>query len=148
MSAKRILLINHDASIGEVLSVCLRYLAGWDVVTIGASQASFESAIQNDLDAILLDSTTAEKFFPKIHGLGFIQEVFIKQLKKNRKTQAVPILLISDKADWFTPEQLQSLGIEGAIAKPFDPVTLPTQIARLLSWDQVSTSTHSKLQDS
>lgn len=135
MSAKRILLINHDASIGEVLYVCLRYLAGWDVVRIGATQTGFESVIQDGLDAILLDSTISEKFPPKIHGLGFIQELFIQQLKKNRKTRTVPILLISDRADWFTPEQLQSLGIQGAIAKPFDPVTLPAQIARILRWD-------------
>ncbi|MDX2243882.1 MAG: response regulator [Leptolyngbyaceae cyanobacterium bins.302] len=130
MSARRILLIHQDTSIEEVLHVCLRYLAGWDVVSVEVAQANLEPDINDRLDAILVDALS-----PQAYGLGFIQKLFIQKLKKNRNTQSVPILLLTDKADWFTAEQLHALGIEGAIGKPFDPVTLPTQIANLLRWD-------------
>lgn len=130
MPAKLILLINHDASIGEVLHVCLRYLAGWNVISVGLEQDDLEAVMNERPDAILVDA-----FLPKVHPLGFIQQLFIQKLKKNPFTQSIPILLITDKASWFTPDQLRSLGVEGAIAKPFDPAMLPTQIAHLLGWE-------------
>ncbi|MDX2231872.1 MAG: response regulator [Leptolyngbyaceae cyanobacterium bins.349] len=131
MPARLILLINHDASIGEVIRVCLMHLAGWDVISVGLYQTDLETLVQERPDAILVDA-----FLPKINGLGFIQGLFIQKLQKTQITQSVPILLMTDKADWFTVEQLRSLGIEGAIAKPFDPKTLPTQIARILGWER------------
>lgn len=130
MVARLILLVNHDASIGEVLQVCLRYLAGWNVIAIEAESAGLEVVVAERPDAILIDT-----FRSKLHPLGFIQRLLIQRLKKNHLTQSVPILLITDQANWFTPDQLRSLGIAGAIAKPFDPITLPTQIAHLLDWD-------------
>jgi DNA-binding response OmpR family regulator len=133
MSARLILLINHDASIGEVLQVCLKYLAGWNVISVGLEQVNLETCMDQSPDAILVDA-----FLPRIHPLGFMQRLFIQNLKQNRLTQSVPILLITDKANWFTAEQLRSLGIAGAIAKPFDPITLPAQIARLLEWERTA----------
>jgi len=130
MPARLILLVNHDASIGEVLRVCLRYLAGWDVISIGSEQFHIDMTIVKRPDAILVDA-----LLPQIYPLGFIQRLLIKKLKKNQLTQSVPILLITDGAGWFTPEQLSALGITGAIAKPFDPTTLPTQIAQMLGWE-------------
>lgn len=134
MTERRILLINHDVSIGEVLFVCLKHLAGWEVISTNMSQANLDTLLSEHPDAILLDAILVDALPPKIHGLGFIQDMFIKQLKKNRITRSVPILLISDQATWLTREELQTMGIEGAIPKPFDPVTLPDQITRILCW--------------
>lgn len=131
MSARLILLVSQDASIATMLHVCLRYLAGWQVVSMELEQGLVERVVEECPDAILLDV-----FLPKVYPLGFIQRLFIQKLKRERLTQSVPIVLISDKATWFTDEQLRSLGIEGAIAKPFDPTTLPTQIAHLLGWER------------
>jgi len=38
------------------------------------------------------------------------------------------------KARWFTPHQLQSFGVAGAIAKPFNPLSLTNEIANALGW--------------
>ena len=133
MALRLILLIEHDEEIREVLRVCLRYLAGWDVVALSSPQESPEAVTHERPDAILLDA-----FLPRMNGLGFIQKFLIRKLKSHALTQSVPILLITDKASWFTAEQLHSLGIQGAIAKPFDPTTLPSQIAQILGWNQDS----------
>jgi hypothetical protein len=37
-------------------------------------------------------------------------------------------------ADCFTLQQLQHLGVVGAIAKPFNPLILPEQITHALGW--------------
>jgi DNA-binding response OmpR family regulator len=130
MSARLILLINHDSSIGEVLRVCLMHLASWEVMSVGLHQTNLEALVHKRPDAILVDA-----FLPRMNRLGLIQRLFIQKLQTMQMTQSVPILLISDKAAWFTAEQLRSLGIEGAIAKPFDPKTLPNQIAQILGWE-------------
>ncbi|MBF2028692.1 MAG: response regulator [Oscillatoriales cyanobacterium C42_A2020_001] len=131
MALKRILLIEHDEEIREILRICLRYLAGWDVISFGSPQESLDATSHARPDAILLDA-----FLPKTNSLGFIQKVCVQTLKNNALTQSVPILLITDQASWFTAEQLRSLGVQGAIAKPFDPTLLPSQIAHLLGWSQ------------
>jgi CheY-like chemotaxis protein len=137
MARKLILLIEQDDSIREVLLVCLKHLAGWNVVSFESSQESLEMAIEDQPDAILLDafmSKSSNAFTAKSGGLGFIQKLIIQKLREHPVTCSAPIVLMTDKANWFTPKQLESLGVDGTIAKPFDPTTLPTQMSRLLGW--------------
>lgn len=137
MAKKLILLIEQDDSIREVLLVCLKHLAGWNVVSVESSQESLELVLKDQPDAILLDTFTAkssDSFTARNSGLGFIQKLLIQKLRKHPVTCSTPIVLMTDKANWFTPTQLRSLGVDGTIAKPFDPAALPTQISHLLGW--------------
>lgn len=137
MAKKLILLIEQDDSIREVLLVCLKHLAGWNVVSCKSSQESLELVLEDQPDAILLDTFTtksSDSFTAKNSGLGFIQKLIIQKLRKHPVTCSTPIVLMTDKANWFTPTQLRSLGVDGTIAKPFDPTALPTQISHLLGW--------------
>ncbi len=137
MARKLILLIEQDDSIREVLLVCLKHLAGWNVVSFESSQESLDMAIEDQPDAILLDafmSKSSNSFISKNDGLGFIQRLIIQKLREHPVTCSAPIVLMTDKANWFTPTQLRSLGVNGTIAKPFDPTTLPSQMSRLLGW--------------
>lgn len=137
MARKLILLIEQDDSIREVLLVCLKHLAGWNVVSFESSQEDLEMAIEDQPDAILLDtfmSKNCGSFTAKSGGLEFIQKLLIQKLRQHPVTCSTPIVLMTDKANWFTPKQLRSLGVNGTIAKPFDPTTLPTQMAHLLGW--------------
>lgn len=122
MSAKSILLIEPEFSLREVLHVCLREFGEWRVILSNSIQEGVQICRTTQLDAILLDTSTAET-----DAL-----VFMEQLKQHSMTQSVPILLITARASWFTPVQLREMGFAGAIAKPFNPSTLSTQIVHLL----------------
>jgi DNA-binding response OmpR family regulator len=135
MPGKLILLIEQDDSIREVLMVCLRHLAGWTVLSYESSEDNLEQVVQDQPDAILLDTV-----MPRTSGLGFIQKLLIRKLRKYPMTSSTPIVLMTDKANWVTPKQLRSLGVNGTISKPFDPTTLPTQIANLLGWANEETN--------
>lgn len=76
-------------------------------------------------DVILLDAST-----PETDAL-----IFIEQLKQHSMSQSIPIVLISARASWFTQPQLHQMGFAGAIAKPFNPATLPHQVSYLLGWN-------------
>jgi DNA-binding response OmpR family regulator len=124
MSIKSILLIEHEASLREVLKTCLSELGGWRVTSSNSIQASIVLCLMMNPDAILLDASTAEA-----DGL-----IFIEQLKQHSASQSIPIVLITDRASWFTPLQFQQMGFAGAIAKPFNPITLSAQVSRLTGW--------------
>ncbi|BAU63357.1 Response regulator receiver domain protein [Stanieria sp. NIES-3757] len=124
MSMKSILLIERESSIGEVLRTCLNEFGGWRVTLSNSIQEGVDLCIATCPDVILLDTSTSET-----DAL-----IFIEQLKQHSFHQSIPILLITARASWFTLKQLREMGFAGAIAKPFNPSTLSTQISHLLGW--------------
>lgn len=124
-SAKSILLIDYEASVREVLQVCLSEIGGWNVIAAASFEEGLALLLSEKLDAIIMDNVTANRNSTR----------FIQKLKANPLTQSIPILLISHKATWYSRQNLQEMSIEGAIAKPFDPVRLPVQISKLLGWN-------------
>lgn len=125
MTTKSILLIEHEANIREILHTCLIEFGGWRVILSSSVQEGVDLCITTCPDVILLDAST-----PETDAL-----IFLEQLKQYSITQSIPILLITARASWFTLEQLHQMGFAGAIAKPFNPSTLSTQVAYLLGWN-------------
>ncbi|UBF30014.1 response regulator (plasmid) [Kovacikia minuta CCNUW1] len=125
MSTKSILLIEHEASIREVLYTCLREFGGWRVTQSSSIQEGVNLCRTICPDAILLDTSTSEA-----DAL-----IFIEQLKQYSTTKSIPILLITARASWFTLKQLHQMGFAGAITKPFNPSTISAQVSRLMGWN-------------
>jgi DNA-binding response OmpR family regulator len=128
MPTKSILLIEHEASIREVLRTCLSEFGGWRVTLSSSIQEGVDLCMATRPDVILLDASTSET-----DAL-----IFIEQLKQHSSDRAIPILLITARASWFTSTQLHRMGFAGAITKPFNPSTLSTQVSHLLGWNDSS----------
>jgi CheY-like chemotaxis protein len=124
MSGKLILLIDHEVSVREVLQVCLSHIGDWDVLSVSSLQEGLEILLTNKPDAIVLDEPL----------LGMDNFSSVQEFRNHPLTTSIPIVLVTATARWFSSCQLKQLGIVGAIAKPFDPMTLPEQLAKLLSW--------------
>jgi CheY-like chemotaxis protein len=126
MATKSILLIEHEASLREVLRASLQEFGGWQVSLSSSIREGIYLCKQAHPHAILIDTST-----PELDAL-----LFAEQLKTYSLNQDIPILLISSRAGLFAEQQLRQMGFAGAISKPFNPSTLPTQISRLLEWDE------------
>ncbi|MBW4582260.1 MAG: response regulator [Tildeniella nuda ZEHNDER 1965/U140] len=132
-AAKRILLIDHEVNVRAVVQTCLSVLGGWEVLIAESNQAGLSQAIlqQPDLailqqpDLIILDPSVSEQ----INGLALLEH-----LKAHPATRLIPVILLSAEVRWLNAQQLQQLGVVGAIAKPFHAPTLPAQIAALVGW--------------
>jgi CheY-like chemotaxis protein len=125
MASKFILVIEHEASLGKVLSACLREFGSWKVTLSNSIREGIHLCEQEKPHAILIDAST-----PEIDAL-----LFIEQLKRYSSEHSIPIVLISSRASWYTAQQLYQMGFAGAINKPFNPSTLSADISRLLNWD-------------
>lgn len=126
MARKVVLLVDDEPYIREVVQACLRDLYGWSVMAVPSAQEALKHLTVEQPDVILLDV-----LMPGMDGITFIH-----RLNKTSIKRTVPIILLSAKARWFTPQQLAQLGVVEAIPKPFNPVTLPQDIIRILGWNE------------
>jgi CheY-like chemotaxis protein len=123
MSHKQILLIDHETSVREVLQICLSRVGGWQIISVASIPAGLERLCIDPVDAILLDT-------PNLETDGF---AFIQKIKNDPFTPSVPVIFITAKAKSFLSHQLPAFGIAGVIAKPFNAMTLPIQVAGMLN---------------
>jgi CheY-like chemotaxis protein len=124
MTVRRILVIDDEERIQEVVQTCLEILNGWDVLTASSGEEGLLQAQTQQPDAILLDVS-----LPGMDGLDIWQ-----QLQENLTTQSIPVILLTARVQPADRERFARLGIAGVIPKPFDPVQLAAQVAQALGW--------------
>ncbi|ABW25872.1 response regulator [Acaryochloris marina] len=124
MAEKRILIIDDEQAIQAVASLSLKMEADWQVITANSGAEGIAIAGQEQPDAILLDV-----MMPMLDGI----ETF-KQLQQGPLTRSIPVILLTAKAQAAEQQQFQSLGVAGVITKPFNSLTLASQIAQVLGW--------------
>ena len=132
---KRILIVDNEPYIQEIVQICLETLAGWQVVKAGSGREGLLKAETEHPDAILLDV-----MMPDMDGLMTFQT-----LHTNIATQAIPVLLLTATIQPADRQRYSKLGITNIIAKPFDPLTLAAQMAEALGWPLSSLEGNSPL---
>lgn len=124
-SFKRILLIDDEPHDRLVVQTCLETLGGWEVVVASSALEGLALVEVTPLDAILLDV-----MMPRMNGVSVLQE-----LQDKPTTQAIPVIFLTARVSFTEPQRYLALGAKGAIAKPFDPLALVSQICCILGWD-------------
>ena len=124
MPTKCILVIDNEPSIQEVTQICLETVAGWDVLTASSGREGIEKAGHALPDAILLDV-----MMPDMDGLTTFQH-----LQADPAIRSIPVILLTAKLQAIDRRHYETLGLKAAIAKPFDPLQLASQIATILDW--------------
>lgn len=124
MSNKRILLIDDEETIQEVVQVGIEIEVGWQVELASSGSEGIDLAQNQQPDVILLDV-----MMPDMDGISTLSS-----LKANAKTRSIPVIFLTAKNQAIEKERLQSLGVVDVITKPFNSVTLASQIAKILHW--------------
>jgi two-component system, chemotaxis family, response regulator PixG len=120
--AKRVLIIDDDRNIREIVSMCLHKLKGWDILTAASGREGLIEIATNSPDAIVLDL-----MMPEMDGLAFL-----RQLRAQDPTKIIPVILLTASRHIPAPQRLQELGVVEIVAKPFLPIDLVRQIDRVL----------------
>lgn len=121
---KRILIIDDDDGIREIVAISLEALAGWEVLKADSGKAGVSLACSAQPDAILLDV-----MMPVQDGIETL-----KQLQNQAETAGIATIFLTAKARPSERQRLLDLGCAGLITKPFEVQKLVPQICELLGW--------------
>ncbi len=121
----RILIIDDEDDIREVAAMSLETVAGWEVMVANSGAQGLTRAAMYKPDAILLDV-----MMPGMDG-----PTTFRELRKNPVTAKIPVLFLTAKVQAADRARFSDLGIQAVLVKPFDPLTLSTQVANALGWE-------------
>ena len=124
MTPPQILIIDDENDIREVAQMGLELVSGWRVETAASGPDGASQAAADAPDAILLDV-----MMPEMDG-----PATLRLLQSDPATASIPVVFLTARAQASDIEWLTGLGANGVISKPFDPVTLADDVARLLGW--------------
>ena len=121
---KRILVIDDDDGVRDVIQISLEVVAGWDVLTATCGSEGLVLAQTQQPDAILLDG-----MMPEMDGA-----TTFKSLQASPLTAKIPTILLTANAKTSDKQKLMELGVTGVITKPFEATDLVHQICMILNW--------------
>ena len=127
MSPKRILVIEDETDIREMLSLRLKK-EKFSVLEAGEGMTGLKKAQEEQPDLVLLDL-----MLPFTSGLDIL-----RKLRGNRKTAQVPIIIVSAKGEESDVVVGLELGADDYITKPFNMSVLLARINALLRRFQTS----------
>jgi DNA-binding response OmpR family regulator len=119
---KRILAIDDDASVGDFYQHSLKAL-GYDARVASSARSAKESILLHRPDLILMDI-----MMPDQDGISLTRE-----LRADRKTSDIPIIMVSGLADAGTLQDALLFGAVGYLVKPVDLDTLKAKIDSTLA---------------
>jgi len=121
---RRVLIIDDEDDIREVAALSLEATADWEIFTASSGKEGIRVAAAEKPDAILMDV-----MMPEMDG-----PTTFKQLQLNPETAGIPVVLLTAKVQGVDQRRFAGLGVAAILFKPFDPLTLATQLSEVLGW--------------
>lgn len=122
MADIRILLVDDEPDIREVVDVSLSLDPEFRVRACASGADALVMAAQWSPSLILLDV-----MMPLMDG-----PETLANLRKNPRTADIPVLFLTARTQTAEIERFTSLGAQGVLSKPFDPMTLAASVRRYL----------------
>jgi CheY-like chemotaxis protein len=121
---RRILIIDDEDDIREVAALTLEATAGWDILTANGGAEGIRVASESKPDAILMDV-----MMPGMDG-----PTTFRQMQLDPELASIPVLLLTAKVQGVDQRRFAGLGVAAVLFKPFDPLTLASQVSEVLGW--------------
>lgn len=123
MAIQKVLLVDDDQDLRRIGQLSLRNVGKWTVFTAACGSEAILIARAEYPDVILLDV-----MMPEMDGPSTLVE-----LRREEITARIPVIFLTAKVQNNEIDDYVRLGAVGVIIKPFDPMTLPQDICRMLS---------------
>ena len=122
MKITKIMIVDDDEDICTVVELAARRVGGWDVVVAASGQEALAKARSERPDVILLDA-----MMPVLDG-----PATLVKLREEPSTATIPVIFLTAKVQRREVERYMALGAIGVIRKPFDAMTLPDEVRRIV----------------
>ncbi|MDY7021762.1 MAG: response regulator [Cyanobacteriota bacterium] len=119
---RRILVIDDDDHIREIMQLSLEMSRDWKVLTAASGEEGLEIAIRQQPDAIILDVV-----MPGMDGPTTVQKI-----QQNETIRNIPIVLLTAAAQ--TAQFVDIEGVQAILSKLLNPSHFAEQVAEVLGW--------------
>ncbi len=121
---KRILIVDDEDDIREVAALSLETIGGFQVISASSGMSAIAIAAEQQPDAVLLDV-----MMPDMDG-----PTTFRKLQAQPSTAHIPVVFLTAKVQPSERARFASLGAAAVLSKPFDPLTLSSELAHALGW--------------
>lgn len=121
MSEKKVLIVDDEPSIREMIAVALE-MAGYECMEADNARDAYADVVDNRPDMILLDW-----MLPETSGIELA-----RRLKRDPATAEIPIIMITAKTEEDNKVQGLEVGADDYITKPFSPRELVARLRAVL----------------
>ena len=126
MTIRRVLVVDDEDAIREIAQLSMEVVGGHRATSASSGAEALDRAVADPPDVILLDV-----MMPGLDG-----PAIVARLQADPRTRNIDVVLLTAKVRPSDLARVDMLpGVAGVIAKPFDPMTLPAQVADILGWD-------------
>jgi CheY-like chemotaxis protein len=119
---RKVMLVDDEDDIRTIGNLSLSRVGGWQTVLASSGAEAVEKAAAEKPDLILLDVMMPGMDGPTTFG----------KLRAQEATARTPIIFMTAKIQKQEVARYLELGALGVIGKPFDPMTLPQEIRKLV----------------
>lgn len=114
--------VDDEADIRTIVELTLKEIGGYEVLLCESGENALDSVTDFAPDLILLDV-----MMPKMDGMMTLEKLQTLSL-------SAPVVFMTAKAQPQEIEKFKQLGAVAVITKPFDPIQLPIEVAKI--WEQ------------
>ncbi len=118
----KILIVDDEEDIRQIARFALSQLGSMNVVEAESGNEGVRIAAAERPDVILMDV-----FMPGMDGPTTLAE-----LRKNPVTAEIPVIFLTARSAKSEIDHLKSIGADGVLNKPFDPITLADEVEAVL----------------
>ncbi len=118
----KVLLVDDEEDIRKIGRLSLEAVGKFKVMLAASASEALSLARSDPPDLILMDM-----MMPGMDGLSALAE-----LQSDAALNAIPVLFMTAKVQRSEIDHYLSVGAIGVIQKPFDPMTLPAEIKRIM----------------
>ncbi len=122
--SRNILVVDDEQDVRSLAVMSLERIGGHHV-TSASSGADCLVALEGELpDVVVLDV-----MMPSMDGPATLEAI-----RSDRHAHAVPVVFLTAGVVDSDLDRLRAMPVTGVLRKPFDPLTLPAELAQLLGW--------------
>ena len=116
----RVVLIDDDPDLRQLIKVTLEFTAGWEVATASNGAEGIELVRKLKPDAVVADI-----MMPEMDGYEVCH-----RLKQDPRSATIPVVLLTARKE-LDDALIESSGAAGVLGKPFEPDELAARIRQL-----------------
>ena len=126
--SRKIIVVDDDDDVRRLAVMSLTRVGGHEVRAADSGAACLAALADELPDVVVLDV-----MMPVMDGPATLAEI-----RAGSRTHAVPVIFLTAGVGEADVDRLRSLPVAGVLRKPFDPMRLPAQVARMLGWPEAS----------